>query len=68
MQISTLILLLNYTTIKIDDTQFTMRYQNFVLRFYRPVDLKHSYYILSLQTSKLMAGVNIVSQKMEKPQ
>ena len=49
--------------LKIDDSQFTMRYQNFVLRFMEPVDLFKNLVIafISADTSPLMAGVNIVS-------
>lgn len=49
--------------LKIDDSQFTMRYQNFVLRFMEPVDLFKNLVIafLSADGSPLIAGVNIVS-------
>ena len=49
--------------LKIDDSRFTMRYQNFVLRFMEPVDLFKNLIIafISADTSPLMAGVNIVS-------
>ncbi|WP_348798948.1 adenosine deaminase [Flavobacterium adhaerens] len=49
--------------LKIDDKQFTMRYQNFVLRFMEPVDLFKNLVVafLSADSSELMAGVNIVS-------
>ncbi|PRZ21655.1 amidohydrolase family protein [Flavobacterium granuli] len=49
--------------LKIDDARFTMRYQNFVLRFMEPVDLFKNLMIafISADTSPLMAGVNIVS-------
>jgi adenosine deaminase len=49
--------------LKIDDNQFTMRYQNFVLRFMEPVDLFKNMLIafMSADSSPLMAGVNIVS-------
>ena len=49
--------------LKIDDSRFTMRYQNFVLRFMEPVDLFKNLVIafISADTSPLMAGVNIVS-------
>ena len=49
--------------LKIDDTRFTMRYQNFVLRFMEPVDLFKNLVIafISADGSPLMAGVNIVS-------
>ncbi len=49
--------------LKIDDSRFTMRYQNFVLRFMEPVDLFKNLVIafISADSSPLMAGVNIVS-------
>jgi adenosine deaminase len=49
--------------LKIDDDKFTMRYQNFVLRFMDPVDLFKNLTIafISASDSKLVAGVNIVS-------
>jgi adenosine deaminase len=49
--------------LKIDDQRFTMRYQNFVLRFMEPVDLFKNLVIafISASESKLIAGVNIVS-------
>lgn len=49
--------------LKIDDSQFTMRYQNFVLRFMEPVDLFRNLIVafISADSSPLMAGVNIVS-------
>lgn len=49
--------------LKIDDKQFTMRYQNFVLRFMEPVDLFKNLVtaFISADESPLMAGVNIVS-------
>ena len=49
--------------LKIDDEKFTMRYQNFVLRFMEPVDLFKNLVIafISSNESKLTAGVNIVS-------
>ncbi|GIQ59935.1 adenosine deaminase [Flavobacterium collinsii] len=49
--------------LKIDDERFTMRYQNFVLRFMDPVDLFKNLTIafISANSSKLVAGVNIVS-------
>ncbi|MDR6846029.1 adenosine deaminase [Flavobacterium granuli] len=49
--------------LKIDDNQFTMRYQNFVLRFMEPVDLFKNLMVafISADSSPLMAGVNIVS-------
>ncbi len=52
-----------HNDLKIDDAQFTMRYQNFVLRFMDPVDLFKNIVIafISANESKLMAGVNIVS-------
>ncbi|MBG6187436.1 adenosine deaminase [Flavobacterium sp. CAN_S2] len=52
-----------HNDLKIDDNQFTMRYQNFVLRFMEPVDLFKNLVIafISADQSPLMAGVNIVS-------
>ena len=52
-----------HNDLKIDDKQFTMRYQNFVLRFMEPVDLFKNLVIafISANDSPLMAGVNIVS-------
>jgi adenosine deaminase len=52
-----------HSELKIDDDQFTMRYQNFVLRFMEPVDLFKNLVIafISADNSALMAGVNIVS-------
>ncbi|MWB92854.1 adenosine deaminase [Flavobacterium sp. GA093] len=49
--------------LKMDDERFTMRYQNFVLRFMDPVDLFKNLTIafISANDSKLVAGVNIVS-------
>ena len=49
--------------LKIDDATFTMRYQNFVLRFMEPVDLFKNLVIafMSTNSSDLMVGVNIVS-------
>ncbi|MEO7978042.1 adenosine deaminase [Flavobacterium sp.] len=49
--------------LKMDDGRFTMRYQNFVLRFMEPVDLFKNLVIafISANESKLVAGVNIVS-------
>ena len=49
--------------LKIDDNQFTMRYQNFVLRFMEPVDLFKNLVVafISTDSNPLMAGVNIVS-------
>ena len=46
-----------------DDDRFTMRYQNFVLRFMQPVDLFKSLVIafISAENSPLIAGVNIVA-------
>jgi adenosine deaminase/adenosine deaminase CECR1 len=52
-----------HNELKIDDTRFTMRYQNFVLRFMEPVDLFKNLVVafISADSSQLMAGVNIVS-------
>ena len=52
-----------HNDLKIDNDRFTMRYQNFVLRFMEPVDLFKNLVVafISADTSPLMAGVNIVS-------
>ncbi|NGY37130.1 adenosine deaminase [Flavobacterium sp. XN-5] len=52
-----------HNDLKIDDQRFTMRYQNFVLRFMEPVDLFKNLVVafISADKSALMAGVNIVS-------
>ena len=52
-----------HTSLKIDDEHFTMRYQNFVLRFMEPVDLFKALTVsfISADSSPLIAGVNIVS-------
>jgi adenosine deaminase len=52
-----------HTDLKIDDERFTMRYQNFVLRFMEPTELFKNLVVafISADTSSLMAGVNIVS-------
>ncbi|MBF4472541.1 adenosine deaminase [Flavobacterium sp. HJJ] len=52
-----------HAALKIDDSQFTMRYQNFVLRFMEPVNLFKNLIVafISADSSPLMAGVNIVS-------
>lgn len=52
-----------HKALKIDDKQFTMRYQNFVLRFMEPVDIFKNLVVafISADNSQLMAGVNIVS-------
>ena len=49
--------------LKIDDSRFTMRYQNFVLRFMEPIDLFKNLVVafISADSSPLIAGVNIVS-------
>lgn len=49
--------------LKIDDSDFTMRYQNFVLRFMEPNELFKNLVVafISADNSPLMAGVNIVS-------
>lgn len=49
--------------LQMDDDSFTMRYQNFVLRFMEPVELfKHLYVnFISAGKSPLIVGVNIVS-------
>ncbi len=52
-----------HNELKIDDDQFTMRYQNFVLRFMDPVAIFKNLVVafLSADSSPLIAGVNIVS-------
>lgn len=52
-----------HTDLKIDDADFTMRYQNFVLRFMEPNELFKNLVVafISADSSPLMAGVNIVS-------
>ena len=52
-----------HTILKIDDDHFTMRFQNFVLRFMEPVDLFKNLVVnfISADSSPLVAGVNIVS-------
>jgi adenosine deaminase/adenosine deaminase CECR1 len=47
--------------LKIDNERFTMRYQNFVLRFMEPVDLFKNLVVAFISVDPLMAGVNIVS-------
>ena len=49
--------------LKIDDVHFTMRYQNFVLRYMDPVNLFKNLVVnfISADSSPLIAGVNIVS-------
>lgn len=49
--------------LQLDDDSFTLRYQNFVLRFMEPVELfKHLYInFISADKSPLIVGVNIVS-------
>jgi len=52
-----------HTDLKLDDDHFTMRFQNFVLRFMEPVDLFKNLVVnfISADNSPLVAGVNIVS-------
>jgi adenosine deaminase len=52
-----------HNILKIDDANFTMRYQNYVLRFMEPVDLFKNMLVafISANTSELIDGVNIVS-------
>lgn len=49
--------------LQLDEDSFTIRYQNFVLRFMEPVELfKHLYInFISAEKSPLIVGVNIVS-------
>jgi adenosine deaminase/adenosine deaminase CECR1 len=51
-----------HNDLKIDNERFTMRYQNFVLRFMEPVDLFKNLVVafISADSSPLMAGVNIL--------
>jgi hypothetical protein len=44
--------------LKIDNERFTMRYQNFVLRFMEPVDLFKNLVVAFISVDPLMAGVN----------
>ena len=52
-----------HNSLMIDDDHFTMRYQNFVLRFMDPVTLFKNLVVsfISADSSPLIAGVNIVS-------
>ncbi len=52
-----------HNNLKIDEANFTMRYQNYVLRFMEPVDLFKNMLVafISANTSELIDGVNIVS-------
>lgn len=52
-----------HDSLKIDDDNFTMRYQNFVLRFKQPVNLFKDLVLSFISASKsdLIVGVNIVS-------
>jgi len=52
-----------HNELKIDDKQFTMRYQNFVLRFMEPVELFKNLIVafISANENPLIVGVNIVS-------
>jgi adenosine deaminase/adenosine deaminase CECR1 len=52
-----------HNELEIDDSLFTMRYQNFVLRFFQPVDLFANLVVafISANESPLIAGVNIVA-------
>jgi adenosine deaminase/adenosine deaminase CECR1 len=52
-----------HNSLKIDDDHYTMRYQNFVLRFMEPVMLFKNLVVsfISADSSPLIAGVNIVS-------
>jgi hypothetical protein len=57
-----------HNVLKLDDGRFTMRYQNFVLRFMEPVDLFKNLILAceSDQHSDLVVGVNIVAPENEK--
>ena len=52
-----------HTKLNIDDDRFTLRYQNFVLRFMEPVELFKNLVVafISANSSPLIAGVNIVA-------
>ncbi len=52
-----------HNMLKIDDDHFTMRYQDFVLRFMEPVDLFKNLVVnfISANSSPLVVGVNIVA-------
>jgi adenosine deaminase len=52
-----------HAKLNIDDERFTMRYQNFVLRFMEPVSVFKNLVtaFISANTSKLVNGVNIVA-------
>lgn len=52
-----------HQSLKIDDNHFTMRYQNFVLRFMEPAELFKNIMLafISADTDPLIGGVNIVS-------
>jgi adenosine deaminase len=52
-----------HQSLGIDDDHFTMRYQNFVLRFMEPVDLFKNFVLafISADNSVFIDGVNIVS-------
>jgi hypothetical protein len=56
-----------HTSQAIDDSDFTMRYQNFVLRFMNPVQLFTNLLIAfeSANRSSLVVGVNIVAPEHE---
>lgn len=52
-----------HDSLKIDDNKFTMRFQNYVLRFMEPVDLFKQLVLafISADKSAIIDGVNIVS-------
>jgi adenosine deaminase/adenosine deaminase CECR1 len=58
-----------HNDLKIDNERFTMRYQNFVLRFMEPVDLFKNLVVafISADSSPLMAGVNILRKTVQLP-
>lgn len=52
-----------HSELKIDDSDFTMRYQNYVLRFMSPIEIFRDMLIAfeSANTNPLVVGVNIVA-------
>jgi adenosine deaminase/adenosine deaminase CECR1 len=54
-----------HQALQIDDAHFTMRYQNYVLRFMEPVEIFKNFVLafISANNSPLIEGVNIVSRE-----